>query len=255
MAPYRTLAATFMAATALDAEAACSKALVMATEPWPPYVITDPGKTGGLDIELAKAIVSEAGCELVVSDIMPTVRRMMMFQRGSFDLMLAASDIPERRGFARFTLPYRHETVSLFALASRSAKLRAAEGLEGVVSGKYKLLVPRIGWYGKQYALVRPQLLQQARLYDYATLAQGMQMLKAGRADFLMADQAAVSYAANHAGIQVERMPKVVYSAPVSLMLSKASTTEADVEQLNGAIARLEKSGALQAIRERYGLR
>lgn len=255
MAPHRPLAVIALAAAALDAAAACSKPLVMATEPWPPYVIADPGKTGGLDIELAKAIVSEAGCELVISDIMPTVRRMMMFQRGSFDLMLAASDIPERRGFARFTIPYRHETVGLFNLASRSASLRAAGGLEGVVKGKYQLLVPRIGWYGQRYAEVRPLLVQQARLHDYSTLAQGMQMLSVGRADFLMADQAAVAYAANHAGIKVERLPRVVYSAPVALMLSKASTTQADIEQLNGAIARLEKSGALQAIRERYGLR
>jgi polar amino acid transport system substrate-binding protein len=255
MAPYRPLVAALAASAALDAAAACSKPLVMATEPWPPYVITDPGKTGGLDIELAQAVTREAGCQLVVSDAIPTVRRMILFQRGSFDLMLAASDIPERRGFARFTLPYRHETVGLFTLSSRAGSMRALAGLEGLAGSRHKILVPRIGWYGERFAALRPQFVRQARLYDYGTLAQGMQMLKAGRADLLMADQAAVAYAARHAGIQVERLPLVVYSAPVSFMLSKASTVPADVEALDGAIARLEKSGALQAIRDRYGLR
>ena len=255
MAPYRPLIAALFCASAAEAMAACSKPLVMATEPWPPYVIADPGKTGGLDIELARAILEEAGCTLVISDLMPTVRRMMMFQQGQFDLMLAASDIPERRGVAWFTVPYRHETVALFSLSGRFDELRRLEGLDGLAGSTHKVLVPRIGWYGKQYAALRPQLVRQARLHDYATRAQGMQMLKVGRADLLMADQAAVAYAARHASVQVERLPRVVYSAPVSLMLSKASTTREDVEQLNAAIVRLEKSGALQAIRERYGVR
>jgi polar amino acid transport system substrate-binding protein len=226
----------------------------MVTEEWPPYSIG--GKTqSGLDVELAQAIFREAGCTLYIGDAIPTVRRLLLFKQGKFDLMLAASITPERRAFAHFSTPYRFESVGLFVLAENIGQFRGVDNFDAFVKGGAHLLVPKVGWYGPDYAQHYNALKTAGRLAELGTLAQGMNMLRANRAPLLMNDVAAAAYQARVDKVAIRQLPFLVVHAPVHLMLSKASTAPADLDQINGAIARLEKSGALQAIRETYGIR
>jgi polar amino acid transport system substrate-binding protein len=48
-------------------------------------------------------------------------------------------------------------------------------------------------------------------------------------------------------------LPLVVLRAPVHLMLNQQTTTQADLDRINNAIARLQRAGVLDAIRSRYG--
>ena len=131
--------------------AACS--LTITTEPWPPYVFVDgEGKLSGMDVELVQAIMKEAGCTLKVATAMPPLRRMVEFQEGRIDLMLAASDTLERRAYARFTVPYRTETVGLFTSPANAARYRGLDSFEAIVAQRVSLLAPRAGWYGASYA-------------------------------------------------------------------------------------------------------
>ncbi len=47
-------------------------------------------------------------------------------------------------------------------------------------------------------------------------------------------------------------LPYSVLRAPVHLMFNAASTSAADIKKIDAAIARLEKRGALKAIRDSY---
>ena len=88
----------------------------MALEQWPPYVYRDAeGRYTGLDLELLKAIFKEAQCTLVTLPELPTARRQLLFQKGGLDLMLAASETPERQTYARFSISYRDEAVGVFS--------------------------------------------------------------------------------------------------------------------------------------------
>ena len=257
MAPRRTLSYLLLAAGLLAGQlawAACSKPYTMVTEEWPPYSIG--GKTqSGLDVELAQAIFREAGCTLYIGDAIPTVRRLLLFRQGKFDLMLAASITPERRAFAYFSNPYRFESVGLFTLAENIEQFRNVDNFEEFVKRSDRLLVPKVGWYGPDYARHYGGLKAAGRLAEFGTLAQGINMLRAKRAPLLMNDIAAASYQARIDNLEIRQLPFLVLHAPVHLMLSKASTTADDLAQINAAIARLEKSGSLQTIRESYGIR
>lgn len=258
MAPVRALgaAALLWAVGVHGALAACSKPLSMVAEEWPPYSYTDTGgQLAGLDIALARAIVADAGCTLVILPAVPPVRRTLLFEKGQIDLLLAASDRPARRRVARFTIAYRSESVGLFALASHAAAYRAVTSFAAVDSLQLSVLAPRVGWYGPAFSQHVPMLRGDGRLVDYGTVEQGMRMLSAERAQLIIGDVAALSDAAAQAKLALHQLPVAVYSTPVHMMLSRASTTAADVATLDAAIARLEQSGALRTIRARYGLK
>jgi ABC-type amino acid transport substrate-binding protein len=54
-------------------------------------------------------------------------------------------------------------------------------------------------------------------------------------------------------GVTFEALPLDVYSGDVRLMFSRASTTQARVEDFNEALQALRESGRHQAILDRYG--
>nr|WP_315252733.1 transporter substrate-binding domain-containing protein [uncultured Duganella sp.] len=228
--------------------------LSMALEQWPPYVYSAPnGGITGLDWELAQAILKEAGCRLQLQPELPTARRQAVFEQGQLDLLLAASDTPERRRYARFSNVYRYETVGLFTLSSAHARYLHVSSLDVLAREKLALLAPKVGWYGSAYARLQPQLAASGRLSPFLNFQQGLRMLDAGRADLIMGDSGALRHEARAQGIAISPLPLVVLRAPVHLMLNKKTTSQADLDRINAAISRLERQGALAAIRARYG--
>lgn len=228
----------------------------MVGEEWPPYSFTNEDNVQtGLDMDMAKAILKEAGCTLVTAPPLPSVRRALLFERGKFDLMLAATETAERRRFARFSTPYRHETVALFVLARDYARYAGINSMHVLARGQAAVLAPRVGWYGADFAHAVPGLRAGGRLFEFGSFEQGMRMLGAGRAPLIMGDRAAIMYEAQRQKLALRQLPFVLLRAPVHLMLSRVSTTDNDLARINAAIARLEKNGTLQALREHYGLR
>jgi len=240
-------------ATALPAQAAPCQ-LKMALEQWPPYVFSKPNSAPtGLDLELTQAIFREAGCALQLMPELPTARRQRQFEQGSLDVLLAASDTAERRKIARFSIPYRTESVSLFVRSEQLPRYQQLRGLDGLLAMQVSLLAPKVGWYGAAYAKLQPQLLASGHLSTFLNFQQGLHMLEAGRADLILGDTAALRYEARELGLAISALPLTVLRAPVHLMLNKSTTTAEDLELINAAIMRLEKQGVLAEIRNRYG--
>lgn len=252
-AHFAVLAATAPATAAAGAVApGCT--LAMALEQWPPYLYTQAGGApAGLDFELARAILREAGCTLRVTAELPPARRQRLFQSGQLDLLLAASDTAERRRYGRYSLAYRHETVGLFSLATQQPRYRGVTSLEELARQRLPLLAPRVGWYGPGYAALQPRLEQQGLLSTFLGFQQGIRMLAAGRAGLLLGDVAAVRHAASEQQVEVAQLQVTVLRAPVHLLLNRISTTPEQLAAIDAAIRRLEQRGALGAIRARYG--
>ncbi|MEG0879928.1 MAG: transporter substrate-binding domain-containing protein, partial [Janthinobacterium sp.] len=163
--------------------------MTMALEQWPPYLYRDAqGRATGLDLELLRAIFQEARCTLVTLPELPTARRQLLFQKGGLDLMLAASETPERQSYARFSMAYRDEAVGLFSKSGAPAVHRQITSVAQLARGKSTLLAPKVGWYGAQYAAARPALEKAGRLNAFGSFQQGVRMLEAGRADLLLGD-------------------------------------------------------------------
>lgn len=245
----------FLAALCLAALPACACQLRMASETWPPYIYSGGnGELAGADVELAQAIVREAGCTLEVVPELPSLRREMLFRQGKLDLMLAASRTDERRRYARFSAPYRHEHVGLFAATAKLQQFAKIDSFDAIARQRIAVLAPRAGWYGPDYARAAGAPDAAVWRNTFGTFRQGIQMFRAGRAELIMGDAAALQHEAKQQGVALSALPFVPFNAPVHLMLNASSTTQDQLARINGAIARLEHSGALATIRARYGL-
>ncbi|MFA9216303.1 MAG: substrate-binding periplasmic protein [Sphingomonadaceae bacterium] len=254
--PARTSLALAMLATALVTARAAGPPcqLSMTADHWPPYLDAQSGPTpSGLDWDLLQAILQEAHCTVQLLPALPTARRQNEFQHGRIDLQLAASENTERRRYARFSLPYRHETVGIYSLASQAGRFAQLGSLDALAQRRLPLLAPKVGWYGPAYARVLPLLQQDGKLSTFLSDAQGVRMLAAGRADLILGDGLALRHAAQDLGVVLSPLPYTLRRAPVHLMLNRASTTPAQLDALNAAIARLERQGVLAQIRSRYG--
>ena len=231
----------------------CSGPITVSTGQWEPYAYFDAGgRFVGIDIDMTRAIFKEAGCVLVELPSRPTVRNLLLFESGEIDLMMGASLTPERQRFARFSVAYRDETVGLFSLAENAGRYRAMRSFDALLASPATLLAPKAGWYGAQYARHMQEMREAKRLSQFMDFAQGMRMLAAGRADFMMGDASAVENAAVHLGVRVQPLPFWVLQAPVHLMFSRRTVTPADVARLDAAIGRLQKRGEFERIRRTY---
>jgi polar amino acid transport system substrate-binding protein len=232
--------------------AAC--AMEYAEEDWPPYVYRDTdGRWRGLDVELLNAIFKEADCRLTRRGYIPAARRELLLERGKLGLIAAASDIARRHVYARFSVAYRDETVGLFCAPENYERYARVRNFKDIEQARVPLLVPRAGWYGPDYEREMTTLKSHQRVSSYNSAEQALMMFQAGRAELIMGDSAGLIFAAAKAKLALKALPYVVSSNPVHLMLSRASTSEADLARIDAAIIRLEERGVLKAIRAAYG--
>lgn len=235
---------------------ACEHPLRVVFGTMPPFMQPDGrGDYSGLEVELVRAIVRQAGCTLQVLPELPRKRRYSMFLSGEIDMLLAATETPERREIAWFTAPYRQETTSLFVLSRNAERLRVVDSFDSMLARRVSLLSLSIGWFGPEYAQALPRLGAANLVSHFDNLRQGLSMLAAGRGDVLMGDRVAILHAARERGIALTELSYTPARESVHLMLSRKSVSEADWRALNQAVQTLEERGVLREIRARYGLR
>lgn len=234
--------------------AGCSKAITVGTGHWEPYAYFNAQKHfTGMDVDMTRAIFKDAGCVLVEQPMRPTTRNMMLFESGEIDMMMGASRTVERLRLAWFTAGYRNEKVAMFSLADSAPRYSDIRSFDDFVTGKLTMLAPRVGYYGDLYGRHMAGLRDGKRLFQFLDFTQGIRMLAARRADFMMGDPAGVEHAAAREGIKVQPLPFWLVDAPVHLMLNRLTVPESDVQKLDAAIARLRKRGEFERIRQTYG--
>jgi polar amino acid transport system substrate-binding protein len=237
------------------ARAQCDKVLSVAASDYAPYLYVDrQGQWIGLDADMMAAIFKEAGCAFRYAALVAPKRMISMVNSGKTDVMLGATETPERARLNYFGPAYRNETVALMGLAGKVAAWRDVKSLEELQARRVRLLIPNAGWYGAQYERAKPQLRAAGLAYEFTYFGQGVRMLVAGRGDLMVSDGAAMLMAARKQKVAAELLPYVILTTPVHLMFSKASVSAHDVQVLNEATVRLEKQGVLRKIRARYGL-
>jgi polar amino acid transport system substrate-binding protein len=243
----------FLAQLAHAAE--CSAPIRLGTGQQEPYGYYDKQKRFvGLDADMVRAILKEAGCTLIELPKMPASRNLLLFEKGKLDLLFGSSITPERLHMAHFSIAYRDETVGLYALAAKFDEVAAGiDSFADFLSGPGALLGPRAGWYGADYERQVPALKRGGRLSLYGDVDEGVRMLAAGRAPLMLADAGMMDNAAARLGVKVRALPFWVVQAPVHLMFSKATVSPEDVRRIDAAIARLQQRGTFEQIRQSYG--
>ncbi|MFZ5722162.1 MAG: substrate-binding periplasmic protein [Pseudomonadota bacterium] len=210
----------------------CDRPLVVNVGDWRPYTWRlANGDAGGIDIDVLRRAAARLQCRLAFVEV-PPERAHPLLEEGRIDILLAASDLPERRRYAWFSAPYRQEVMAV--LAARPPQ-PAPSSLTAVADSTVILLAPRFGWYGRDYARDRATLQDAGQLQLFDDYAQGIAMLAAGRGGLILGDERALQYEARAQGLSLRRL-FVTNASPVHLMFSRRTFGAADVARFNAAL-------------------
>ncbi len=98
---------------AVNAASACELTVRVNETPYPPFFMEgENGKQTGLSIELAEALLQEAGCKPLYKPL-PWKRALTYLQTGDVQVMLNMTPTEERKTFTNFIGPQLDESVVL----------------------------------------------------------------------------------------------------------------------------------------------
>ncbi len=238
----------FCSLFAAFAQACDERPLRVYVSDWPPYMRLEtpgevPPQVTGIDARILKAVMAHAGCRFEWVE-MPVERASKALRSGQMDLMMAASRIPSRESWARFSRPYRDEVIELvgdLGAAPRDSWL-------GLVNTNLRIMAPRSGWYGPAYEAARVPLIKAGRLVFMEDYDAGVAMLKAGRVDLVMGDSHALRDSSRRVGLVLSRPVLAPHRAPVHFMYSRRSVDRAVVQRLDASIQALHENGTLERL-------
>ena len=220
------------------AEAGCKRPLtVLVSDQFPPFSERSAdGSFKGLDVDIIRTVMETAGCKFKFV-VVPWKRGILMLAEGKLDLVAFASITPERREFANFTAPYRHERIRLMMLSNRANDIQITELKDlarnnlviGNSSGTYR---------GAEFAAFEAAYKSSGHLVDIPSSTHGIRMLLSGRIDALVADQSVAFAIAEGLGVrsQLTANPYKVFDNPVYLMASRKSVSQATLQRINSAL-------------------
>ena len=226
-------------------------------ETWAPYLYPGDGdKVRGLDAELLEAICQQAGFQLVWVRA-PDARRRRRYQElldDRFDVVFSATPDAHKLDLVFYTRSYRTETMMVGAPLVRDPALDSLRSFEDVLNRRIRLLCTDAEGLGNDFESHRARLQDAGLLIRYPTTRQGIEMLRAGRAQLIIGDARDLQEQSRLLAFPLLRQPYGFSSEPVSLMLSRRRLNMTDFRDIDQAIDALERRGVLSAIRSRYAI-
>lgn len=231
------LLATMMT-VALCACGSGKEQLVMATNAeFPPYEYHEGEEIVGIDVEIAQAIANEMGRELVIED-MNFDSIIMAVTTGKADIGVAGLTITEDRlESVNFSTPYT--TAAQVIIVKEGSDIASPDDLVGKTVGV------QLGTTGDIYA----GDIENATVERYNKGYEAVQALLQDKVDAVMIDsQPANVFVEQNEGIYV--IDEAFTYEEYAIAVAKGDTEL--LEEINAAIAKLEESGELQAIIDKY---
>ena len=235
--------------------AVCPKPLRVHLDLHAPSAYRDShGQLRGMDVEMVEAIMQAAGCQWRWHITPMTGARILKsLQDGEIDVMIRASKTPDRERFARFSQPYRQEVVGLFA--RNQSDLPATLSLSDALRMGLRLIGPASGWYGVEFEQYRNRFKQEKRYTSYPDAQIGTELLFAtpNRGELVLIDADLFYHFVGPDRLtQIRQASPQLHITPAHLMTSQKTVNAATVAALNKAIRRLQQSGELPKLEQRY---
>lgn len=228
--------------SALASKEQCDKSLSLGVgQSWPPFIVRNNQGISGLDIELTELIFKKANLCFTTYDLPSSARGLSELKKGQIDFLTAASYSDERSKIGLYSNAYRSESMRIFYLANNHAIAKLS--LEQMFALKYTVAINNGAYYGKLFEHLKtiPSYAQQ--IVEVATLEQRMRMLQQGHVDFVIDDlQSGLHFikANPKSDLSIQIHDFKVHDNPIYFILSKASTTQQDIDKINRAIDELK---------------
>jgi ABC-type amino acid transport substrate-binding protein len=219
---------------------------------YPPFFKkTETGQWTGLSIDLAEALLTEAGYRAVYTPL-PFRRALKHLENGSLDMMLNLTITDERAAYINFIGPQLDETVVLVVPKNADFSIESLEDIKklsqpiGVEIGKV---------YGETFERKRASDKAFADKFTAVRQVESMEkMLASGHTSGFLGYGYYIFHRFNtnpdYKNFKVH--PFIFRQDWVHFGFSKASVSRDTLKQLEGAYQRLEQSGTLAEIRKRY---
>lgn len=235
-------------------QATAQESLVVGWVNWQPFSYrNEQQQIRGLDVELLNAIFQRANYQAKFSE-MPWARVLHELKFGTVQLAMSANITTERQQYARFSHPYREEETAIVIRRQDAERWRGITTLEQLINTPdFHIGVLKGFDYGNTFRqlMARPEL--QSRLQMRLRLEQLLKMLQGGRIQGFILDPHGLQEWRHKDELQdgLHILLRIELT-PVHLMLSKKSTTETQLQQINLAIEQLKQSPDYQQILDRY---
>lgn len=220
---------------------ACGKKnekLVMATNAeFPPYEYYEGDKIVGIDAEIAGALAQELGMELQIED-MQFDSIIAAVQSGKADIGLAGMTVREDRlESVNFTDPYT--TAAQVIIVRADSTIDTPEALEGATVGV------QLGTTGDIYA----EDIKDVTIDRYNKGFEAVQALLQDKVDAVIIDrEPAKVFVEENEGLKI--VDKEFTVEEYAIAVAKKNTELLD--KLNAALGKLEESGKLKEITDKY---
>lgn len=227
--------------------------LTMGWDPWAPYQYRDAaGNITGLDVEIARAIASTAGCELDFADgdWMDMLNRL---RDGDVDVLAGATVTPGRAEFAEFTAPYRSESFTVFTLADNTA-IREASSLQTLLTSDARIGTVAEYYYGADVLELLDSVAAEGRLEEATVAEINYQRLLDGEIDAFLDDPfvAASILHGRDWGDRIVATEIGTANGEVTFMVSRQSVAPENIQRFKDALERIRADGRLAAIIDDY---
>jgi polar amino acid transport system substrate-binding protein len=221
--------------------------MILATDDWPPFRISEGENLIGLDLDLIEEIAKRAGAELRVAK-MPWGRALTEMQSGGVDVMTGLAYRTERAEYIAYTdTPYFKCTTAFYTIAGQAYKIGTYEDLANYQIG-YVLHSAYFDRFDNDTSLDKVGVAQEQILID---------MLMTRRFGVMIGTDCQVDYFIKRQGM-ADKIEKAPYnpgnSVDLYLGVSRKSAWAEKLELLNKIVKDLVGEGFVDKIaREYYG--
>jgi len=204
---------------------------------WRPYqYLNENGAAEGLQIELINQFAKKANCRLTFLNYR-TAQSIEAIKNGTLDVIMGATDSPERRQYARFSKPYRNEMLVLYTTQEFAPKCRK-KGIVQLIRQGFKLGLQKNSIYGSTINQIQQDSTLNKKIIYFDQIHSDINFVKTHGLDGIIDDPVIVAYKkrANRARESLISCHVTVYSEPVSLMFSRKTVGQEIIKRFDQAI-------------------
>jgi len=228
--------------------------LTMGWDPWPPFhYMGFGGELTGFDVELLRAMATDAGCELAFARESWSVL-LGHLRDGRIDLVTGATMTEARAAFAHFSEPVREEKFALF-VRTGEGRFWQGNGLRELMDQGMRLGVTDAYVYSEpvQEVIDDPAYIAQVTRSRFGEANIGL--LLDGAIDAFADDSFAAATMIRRLGFEgaiSEHRLSLGEATRVRIMFSKATVPPELVARFDESLAGLKESGEYARLQRRY---